>query len=57
MKTMELNKKNLYNVECNRPIGGNCAGNCRKTEVNVECNRPIGGNCAGNCRKTDTESR
>lgn len=54
---MELNKKVLYNVECNRPIGGNCAGNCRKTEKYVECSRPIGGNCAGNCRKTDIEIR
>ena len=54
---MVLDKKVLYNSDCMRPIGGNCAGNCRKTEIYNECMRPIGGNCAGNCRKTGTESR
>lgn len=54
---MELNKKVLFNVDCNRPIGGNCVGNCRKTNDFVDCSRPIGGKCVGNCRKTNTEER
>lgn len=40
------------NIDCLRPIGGKCVGNCRKTGTNVDCLRPVGGICRGNCRKT-----
>ncbi len=38
------------NLDCTRPIGGNCQGNCRVIASNIDCMRPIGGNCKGNCR-------
>lgn len=44
------------NIDCLRPRGGNCVGNCRKTGSNSDCLRPIGGNCVGNCRKTGSKS-
>lgn len=46
----------MGNTKCLRPIGGNCVGNCRKTDTNLDCFRPIGGNCVGNCRKSGNES-
>lgn len=51
-------KKEVYeklaisNMDCARPIGGNCVGNCRRAPTNMDCMRPIGGNCVGNCRKS-----
>ncbi|MBQ7561745.1 MAG: hypothetical protein IJS99_07935 [Synergistaceae bacterium] len=47
-----------YGLNCERPIGGNCVGNCRVLDNKLlscgfDCERPIGGNCVGNCRVFD----
>lgn len=39
-------------TDCQRTIGGNCVGNCRKSATTTDCQRTIGGNCVGNCRKS-----
>ncbi|MBQ7155404.1 MAG: hypothetical protein IJR85_07630 [Synergistaceae bacterium] len=45
-----------YGLDCERPIGGSCVGNCRIVSQNLDCMRPIGGNCTGNCRIADTHA-
>lgn len=43
----------LPSMDCSRPRGGNCTGNCRKSPSQQDCLRPIGGKCVGNCRKSE----
>lgn len=38
-----------YGLDCERPIGGRCVGNCMIVSQNLDCMRPIGGRCVGNC--------
>ena len=45
-----------FGLDCERPIGGNCVGNCRIVSQNLDCERPIGGKCVGNCRIADTHA-